>query len=252
MATSLNDRAKWINGPRACCSHPPGETKRAWRLVLLGAPGVGKGTQADLLSAELGACHLSTGDVFRASRGRPESELGPAMREALGYMKRGDLVPDSTVLNVIRERSCCLICKGGMLLDGFPRTVAQAEALNEILTTLKIELDAVIDYRLPLDEIVSRLSGRRTCSSCKAVYHVKTKPPQVEGICDHCQGTLIQREDDQPESVKVRMAAYEQSTRPLTEFYAREGKLIVVDASGTPQQILERALDKLGVANEAR
>ena len=218
------------------------------RLVLLGPPGAGKGTQSARLVERLGIPQLSTGDMLRAA----VAAGTPIGLKAKALMDAGQLVPDDIVIGIIGQRIDEPDCANGFILDGFPRTVAQAEALNEILTTLKIELDAVIDYRLPLDEIVSRLSGRRTCSSCKAVYHVKTKPPQVEGICDHCQGTLIQREDDQPESVKVRMAAYEQSTRPLTEFYAREGKLIVVDASGTPQQILERALDKLSVANEAR
>ncbi len=248
MPTSLNDRATWLHGPQSCCSHPPGETKRAWRVVLLGAPGVGKGTQAELLAEKLGACHLSTGDVFRASKGRPESELGPAMREALSYMKRGELVPDETVLNVIRERSCCLVCHGGMLLDGFPRTVAQAHTLQEIMASLHVDLDAVIDFRLPIPEIISRLSGRRTCSSCKAVYHIHSRPPAVAGVCDQCLGALIQREDDSSESIAVRMKAYELSTRPLTEFYTKLGKLIVVDASGSPKDILNRSLEKLGVA----
>lgn len=247
MTVSLNDRATWLHGPSCNCSHPPHGATRAWRVVLLGAPGVGKGTQAELLAKELGACHLSTGDVFRAAKGRAESELGPAMQEALGYMKRGELVPDDTVINVIRERSCCLLCNGGMLLDGFPRTVAQAQTLQEVMSKLNVDLDAVIDYRLPLDEIVSRLSGRRTCTKCKAVYHVKTKRSKVDGICDSCGGELVQREDDRPESVQVRMKAYEQSTKPLTDFYRKLGKLIEVDASGTPQDILQRALTKLGV-----
>jgi adenylate kinase len=112
---------------------------------------------------------------------------------------------------------------------------------------LNVELDAVLDYRLPIEEIVSRLSGRRTCSKCKAVYHVQTKKPKVDGVCDGCGGALIQREDDRPESVQVRMNAYEQSTKPLTDFYARLGKLVTVDASGSPQEILKRALAKLGV-----
>jgi adenylate kinase len=246
MSVSLNDRATWLHGTSCSCSHPPTGTKRSWRVVLLGAPGVGKGTQAELLADKLGACHLSTGDVFRAAKGRAENELGPAMREALGYMKRGELVPDQTVLNVIRERSCCIVCSGGMLLDGFPRTVAQATELQKILGDLHVELDAVLDYRLPMDEIVSRLSGRRTCSKCKAVYHVQTRKPRVDGYCDSCGGALIQREDDRPESVTVRMKAYEQSTRPLTEFYSKLGKLLVVDASGSPTQIMERAIKLLG------
>lgn len=247
MTVVQNDRATWLHGPNCNCSVPPTGVQRAWRLVLLGAPGVGKGTQAELLADKLGACHLSTGDVFRAAKGRAEAELGPAMREALGYMKRGELVPDETVLNVIRERGCCLMCRGGALLDGFPRTVAQAQRLQEILTSLHVELDAVIDYQLPLDQIVSRLSGRRTCAACKAVYHVESRKPKVAGVCDACGGSLIQREDDRPESVQVRMAAYMQSTKPLTDYYTKLGKLIAIDASGSADQILKRTLDKLAV-----
>ncbi|MFT3788632.1 MAG: nucleoside monophosphate kinase [Tepidisphaeraceae bacterium] len=244
-SSAVNDRATWLSGCAGACSHPPGETRRPWRLVLLGAPGVGKGTQAELLGQSLGACHLSTGDVFRAAKGMPEVQLGPAMRAALGYMKRGDLVPDSTVLDMVRERSSCVRCQGGFLLDGFPRTLAQAEALQKLLAESKVELDGVIDYQLPIDQIVARLSGRRTCTKCKTVFHVQTRPPKAEGICDSCGGPLIQREDDRPESVRVRMEAYNTSTKPLTDFYARLGKLIPVDADGSPEQILERTKRKL-------
>ena len=137
--------------------------KRPWRLVLLGAPGVGKGTQAELLRDHLGACPLSTGDVFRAAKTLPESDRSPAMVAALEHMSKGELVPDATVLEMVRERKACLCCPGGFLLDGFPRTVAQAEALAGLLVEVGVKLDAVVNFRLPIDEIVSRLSGRRTC-----------------------------------------------------------------------------------------
>src|ERR1700690_2425905 len=180
------ERAAWLQGPGAQCDPVPAAARVSWRLVLLRAPGVGKGTQADLLNQRLGACHLSTGDVFRAAKGRNECDLSPAMKAALEYMKRGDLVPDTTVWEVVRERSGCLRCGGGFILDGFPRTLSQAEALKQHMENEKLLLSAVVNYELPLDEIVKRLSGRRTCEKCKAVFHVINKAPRVEGVCDHC------------------------------------------------------------------
>ena len=239
------DRAAWLKGPPATCCPTPIASKRPWRLVLLGAPGVGKGTQAEFLRQRLGACHLSTGDVFRAAKTLSEKERTPAMTAALEYMRKGELVPDETVLNVVRERVACLRCPGGFLLDGFPRTVAQAQALQDLLKGESLAIDAVLDYQLPLDEIVSRLSGRRTCTKCKAVFHVTGRPPKVAGVCDQCGGELIQREDDRPESIRVRMAAYEKSTSPLTDFYGKLGKLVPVQASGTPEQIFERTMKLL-------
>lgn len=243
--SSNTDRAAWLRGPSTCCDPTPQTPERAWRLVLLGAPGVGKGTQAELLARRLGACHLSTGDVFRAAKGLPKEERSEAMNEALDYMKRGELVPDSTVLDMIRERSACLRCQGGFLLDGFPRTVAQAEALKGLLDQLDVKLDGVLNYELPIDEIVSRLSGRRTCTACKAVYHVTTKPPQVEGKCDHCGQHLIQREDDLPAAVKVRMETYASSTAPLTDYFQKLGLLIPVLADGSPDTIFQRSMASL-------
>ena len=152
-----------------------------WRLVLLGAPGVGKGTQADLLRQRLGACHLSTGDVFRAAGSRCDCEQTPAMKAAMEYMRRGELVPDSTVWEMVRERSACLRCGGGFILDGFPRTLAQAEALKQHMENERLSLSAVVNYELPLAEIVTRLSGRRTCEKCKAVFHVTRQPPEEGG-----------------------------------------------------------------------
>jgi len=247
MAEQKNDRAAWLKGPPAACSAKPPKPGQPWRLVLLGAPGVGKGTQAELLCTRLGTCHLSTGDVFRAAKSLGAGELSPAMIAALDAMRKGELVSDATVLEMIRERVGCLRCDGGFLLDGFPRTVAQAEALQGILDNEKIALSGVLNYELPLAEIVSRLSGRRTCVGCKAVYHVATRPPKVEGICDQCGGKLIQREDDRPEAVQVRMKAYERSTAPLTEFYTKLGLLVPVSASGTPDEIFERTMEKLKV-----
>ncbi len=243
--STTNDRAAWLKGGKAQCSTSPREATRPWRLVLLGAPGVGKGTQAELLHERLGACQLSTGDVFRAAKSLDPCERTPALNEALEYMRRGELVPDATVLAMVRERVGCLRCQGGFLLDGFPRTAAQAEALTRLLEQERLRLDAVISYELPLETIIARLSGRRTCAQCKAVFHVVTRPPRVEGVCDHCGGALVQREDDRPEAVRVRMETYEKSTAPLTDYYRRQGLLLPVPAEGTPEQILERTLRAL-------
>jgi adenylate kinase len=239
------DRSAWLKGPAFPCESIPANVARPWRLVLLGAPGVGKGTQAELLTQRLGACHLSTGDIFRTAKSLGEGERSPAMSAALEYMRRGDLVPDTTVLQIVRERVNCLSCRGGFLLDGFPRTVAQAEALQALLKEQNLTLDGVLDFELPIDEVVARLAGRRTCESCKAVYHVTGRPSKKEGICDKCGGSLIQREDDKPEAVRVRMEVYAKSTAPLTDFYRRLGLLVPVAAQPFAEGTLARALAAL-------
>ena len=237
-----NDRASWIKGGNANCSVPPGFLRQVYRFVLMGAPGVGKGTQAELLCEQLHTCQLSTGDVFRAAKSLCAGERTPALESALGYMKRGDLVPDETVLALVGERLRCLRCHGGFLLDGFPRTVAQAEALDKLLEREQIGLTAVLNYELPIEQVVARLGGRRTCSGCKAVFHVATRPPRAEGVCDQCGGNLFQREDDRAEAIRVRMEAYEESTLPLTDYYQRNGLLVTVAAEGSPDRIFERTL----------
>ena len=243
--SAQKDRISWIKGTTNGCMIPAGTSPRLYRLVLLGAPGVGKGTQAELLCQRLGTCHLSTGDIFRAAKCLDAGERSPALDAALQYMRRGDLVPDDTVLNIIRERSGCFHCGGGFLLDGFPRTVAQAEAFAKILEHDQIPLDAVLNYDLAIDKIVARLGGRRTCPKCKAVFHVTTLPPRVAGVCDHCGTKLEQREDDRPEAVRVRMDVYEKSTRPLIDFYKKRGLLVTVEAEGTPDEIFQRTLAAL-------
>jgi adenylate kinase len=247
--TIKNDRIDWLQGPSpdgvVRCSAVPAERKNPWRLILLGAPGVGKGTQAELLTERLDACHLSTGDVFRAAGKRKDSEQSPAMKAALEYMRRGDLVPDSTVWEMVRERRGCLLSCGGFILDGFPRTLGQAESLKDLMESEKISLSAVVNYELPVDEIVQRLSGRRTCENCKSVFHVIERPPKVEAVCDRCGGRLFQREDDRPESITVRLEAYERSTAPLIQFYKDLGLLLPIVAKGSPEEILARTMDKL-------
>jgi adenylate kinase len=172
-------------------------------------------------------------------------EPSPALRDALAAMRRGELVPDDVVVALVRERARCLRCRGGFLLDGFPRTVAQAQVLDALLTEQGVALDAVLSYELPLEEVVARLSGRRTCPDCKAVFHLAARPPRVPEVCDQCGGRLVQRADDRPESIRVRLHAYEESTRPLAYYYARAGKLVTVSAEGAPEDILARSLAAL-------
>jgi len=236
-----NDRGTWFQGSGEQCVDAI-SNGAPWRLVLLGAPGVGKGTQAFLLNQRLKACHLSTGDLFRAASKQAACDLSPAMKSAMDIMRRGELVPDSTVWEMVRERAACLRCSGGFVLDGFPRTIGQAESLKQLMESEKIPLTAVVNYELPLEEIVARLSGRRTCEKCKAVFHLTGQPPKVEGVCDRCGGKLFQREDDRPESIKVRMAAYERSTAPLIQFYKSLGLLLTVVANGSPEEICERTI----------
>jgi adenylate kinase len=243
------DRSAWLKDGRAECKVPSAKQSKPWRFVLLGAPGIGKGTQADRLSQKLGACQLSTGDLFRAAKSIAECERSPAIKQALDYMKAGKLVPDETVVALVRERVRCLHCDGGFLLDGFPRTVAQAEALTRLLQDEKLSLDGVISYELPVDQILSRLSGRRTCDKCKAVFHIRDLPSKVEGVCDHCGGRLYQREDDRPEAIRVRLETYDKSTAPLIEYYTKQGLLIRVECGEMPQETFDRTMRALKLEN---
>ena len=244
--TPVRDRTAWLEGGKALCLQPPTRVDRIWRLVLLGPPGCGKGTQADLLSHSLGACPLSTGDVFRAAKKHP-APPGSAMAIAQDQMARGELVTDETVLSLIRERNRCLHCSGGFMLDGFPRTLAQAEAIDALLAAENIALDAVISYELPDPEIVARLSGRRTCPGCQAVFLVDSRPPKREGVCDRCGGALVQRGDDRPEAIRVRLEAYRTATLPLAAHYEKKGLLFPISAAGQPVDILARTLDALAI-----
>jgi adenylate kinase len=167
------------------------------------------------------------------------------MTAALEYMRRGDLVPDATVLEMVWERSGCLKCGGGFLLDGFPRTVPQAQALQAILKDKGVALDGVLSFELPTEDVVARASGRRICSKCQAVYHIKSLRPKVDGVCDHCGGALVQREDDKPETVRFRLETYEKSTAPLTEFYKKLGLLVPVAVGGFPEETYDRTIAAL-------
>ncbi len=226
----------------SCDRNADRAVRRAYRLVLLGAPGVGKGTQAELLMDRFGACHLSTGDIFRAARNRPTAELAPGMVTALEFMRRGELVPDDIVVRVVSECTEQLTCPHGFLLDGFPRTVAQAEALKGILARHALRLDAVLDYELPREQILRRISGRRLCSQCGISYHVESRRPKVSGFCDNCGGAVIQRDDDRPEAVLVRLEAYARQTAPLINYYRKEGILVTVECGETPEETFAHSL----------
>ncbi|HTL68268.1 MAG TPA: nucleoside monophosphate kinase [Lacunisphaera sp.] len=242
--TPVRDRTAWLQGGDAVCLQPPPLVHRTWRLVLLGPPGVGKGTQAELLSRALGACPLSTGDVFRAAKDR-ELEPGSAMARARVHMVRGELVPDAIVVDLVRERCRCLHCNGGFMLDGFPRTRAQALMIDELLAAEHIRLDAVVCFDLPEGEILGRITGRRVCPQCKAVFHVASRPPKRDGVCDACGAALVQRADDRPEAVKVRLEAYTADTEPLIQHYAAKNLLVRIDAARRPDEVFARTLDAL-------
>ncbi len=215
------------------------------RLVLTGPPGAGKGTQAQALAAIWGIPQIASGDLLRAVV-REDSELG---REAAGYMGRGQLVPDEFVLKLIADRFRKKDAQGGFILDGFPRNLAQAEALAKRLEHAGLKLDKVVAITLPDEEIVKRISGRRTCRKCSAMYHVVFEPPAKPGVCDNCGGELYQREDDAEGTVRERIKVYDAMTRPLLDYYGRLGILAQIDGIGRPEEVEKRILAALdGVA----
>jgi adenylate kinase len=212
------------------------------RLVLLGPPGAGKGTQARALGTRWGIPQVASGDLLRASV-REHSELG---REAAGYMDRGQLVPDELVLKLIAARLGKDDARKGFILDGFPRNVMQAEALAADLERARVKLDKVVAVFVPDEEIVKRISGRRTCRNCDAMYHVAFEPPAKAGICDKCGGELYQREDDAEETVRERLKVYAAATRPLLDYYGRLGILAQVDGVGRADEVEKRILSAVG------
>jgi adenylate kinase len=216
------------------------------RLVLLGPPGAGKGTQARMLEKHLKAPQIASGDLLRAAV-RNRSELGV---EAKRYMDKGALVPDDLVLKLIEERLSEPDAASGFILDGFPRTVAQAETLNAMLSTgTPRKIDRVIAILVSDDEIVKRISGRRTCKNCGAMYHVIFDPPRNQNLCNNCNGELYQREDDAEDTVRMRLEVYNAATRPLLDYYRRAGLLSEIDGIGRPEEIEKRILDGLSAAD---
>lgn len=218
------------------------------RLVLLGPPGAGKGTQARMLEAQLKAPQIASGDLLRTAV-RNRTALGA---EAKSYMDKGALVPDELVLKLIEEHLNQRGVQGGFILDGFPRTVAQAEALARMLETRNERLDKVIALIVPNDEIIKRISGRRTCRNCGAMYHVIYDPPRNVNLCNNCNGELYQREDDEEDTVRMRLEVYAASTKPLLDHYGRLGLLAQIDGMGRPDDIERRILDAVGVNGTAR
>ncbi len=218
------------------------------RLVLVGAPGAGKGTQAKFVAKHFSVPAISTGDIFRANIAA-KTELG---REAKRYMDAGDLVPDEVTIGIVRDRLSQDDTSSGFLLDGFPRTLAQAEALRDMLDDLGTPLDVVLELQIDDDEVVRRLSGRRTCRQCGHVWHLEFDPPEKEGICDIDGGELFQRDDDQPETIRRRLEVYTEQTEPLVGFYENAGLLRSITAQGAVDEITERAIAALEAAVDAR
>jgi adenylate kinase len=206
------------------------------RLILLGPPGSGKGTQAARLASALNAPHIATGDLFRAEMDA-ETELG---KLAKGYIAHGNLVPDEVVNAMMRERLVRDDCCREFVLDGYPRTVQQAEALEAILDELKRPLTLAISLAVPDEAIVERAVGRLVCPYCNAIYHLQSKPPRLAGLCDNCREALVVREDDKPSTVRHRLAVYHRITSPVLDFYERRQLLQSVDGTGTPDEVFER------------
>jgi adenylate kinase len=210
------------------------------RIVLVGPPGAGKGTQAQFIASHLSIPKISTGDIFRANVSGG-TELG---RQAKAYMDRGDLVPDEVTIAMVRDRLGEDDAKEGFLLDGFPRNVPQAETLKKILAEWDAKLDVVLELIVDEDEVVRRLSGRRTCSQCERIWHV-VFDDKKDDICDDCGGRLFQRDDDKEETIRHRLEVYSEQTAPLASFYADEGILVGIDAAGPVEEVTERALGAL-------
>ncbi len=212
------------------------------RLILVGPPGAGKGTQATHLAAHYKIPHISTGDIFRANL-KNGTDLG---KKAQSFMDRGELVPDSVTNEMVKDRLGNNDVAGGFLLDGFPRNTNQAQVLDQILIEKKMPLDAVLELKIDNAEIIKRLSGRRTCQGCGASSHVEFDKPKVSGVCDKCQGTLYQREDDKEDVVARRLEIYTQQTQPIISFYNSLGLLKNISALGEVSEITKRAIAALG------
>lgn len=206
-------------------------------LILLGAPGAGKGTQAELICQRLHIPAISTGNILREAL-KSGTELG---RKAKTFMDAGNLVPDDVVIDMLKERIAQPDCKDGFILDGFPRTIPQAEALD----AMGVVIDRVIDIEVPDEKIVTRMSGRRVCEKCGASYHLVYNPPKVEGVCDKCAGALVQRKDDNAETVRDRLTVYHNQTEPLKSYYAAQGKLFEVNGDRDVEVISADILKEL-------
>ena len=212
------------------------------KIIMLGAPGAGKGTQAKQIADKYGVPHISTGDIFRANI-KNGTELGKKAKE---YMDQGLLVPDELTCDLVMDRIQQEDCKNGFILDGFPRTIPQAEALDAALGKINEKMDYAIDVDVPDENIVNRMSGRRACLNCGATYHLISIPPKVEGICDRCGSEIVLREDDKPETVQKRLKVYHEQTQPLIEYYSGKGVLKEVDGTQPMDDVFAAIVKILG------
>ncbi len=211
------------------------------KIIMLGAPGAGKGTQADKICEKFGIPHISTGDIFRANI-KNNTELG---QKAKSYMDQGLLVPDELTCDLVADRVQNEDCKNGYVLDGFPRTIPQAEALEKVLADMGTQIDFAINVEVPDENIINRMSGRRACITCGATYHIVHIPTKVEGICDKCGSELVLRDDDKPETVKKRLDVYHEQTQPLIDFYSGKGVLKEVDGTKDMAEVFQAIVDIL-------
>jgi len=210
-------------------------------IILLGPPGSGKGTQAQKMVERYHIPQISTGDILRGA----VKERTPLGMEAQGYMDQGKLVPDEVVVGIVRERLKESDCKGGFILDGFPRTVPQAEALDSTLGEMQRAIDHVVSIEVPNEELIKRLTGRRTCRNCGAMYHIVFDPPAKEGVCDRCGEELYQRDDDQEETIRARLQVYEEQTAPLIAYYRGKGLLRAIDGVGAIEEIFRKIVQAI-------
>ena len=213
------------------------------RLLMIGAPGVGKGSQATRIAKTLSIPHISTGDLFREHIAA-NSEIGQKVKS---FINQGTLVPDEITVEILEERLTNADCKNGLFLDVFPRTVKQAYRLDNLLTKMNIEIDAVVNISLDDSSIVRRITGRRTCSSCGAVYHIEDLPSASEGLCDHCTGDLINRSDDTPDVIKQRLNIYHEKTKPLIEYYMNKVKFVQIESDKKIAVTTRKVFDALGI-----
>lgn len=217
------------------------------RIVLVGPPGAGKGTQAAYLAQNLSIPHIATGDLFRANISQG-TDLG---KQARAYMDAGQLVPDEVTIGMAKDRMAQSDAVGGFLLDGFPRNVGQAEALDVMLKDEGVKLDAVLDLEVPEDEVVKRIAGRRVCRNNSAhVFHLTYNPPKTEGVCDVCGGELYQRDDDSEETVRTRLEVYHTQTEPIIDYYRAQGLVVTISALGKVADVTARAMEALTASDE--
>ena len=212
------------------------------KALLMGPPGAGKGTQAVVLAEKLGIPHISTGDMFRKAV-KEETALG---MEAKRYMDSGQLVPDEVTIGIVRERLAAADCAGGFLLDGFPRTVFQAEALDGIMNDMKTKLDVALNIDVDAEALIGRITGRRMCRKCGTPYHVTFSPSKTEGVCDACGGELYQRDDDKEETVRKRLEVYNAQTLPLIEYYRKQGIIADIDGNQPMEAVTEAIMKAIG------